>query len=85
MLRASNATSDVHVGVLGVAFHMMIVSVFVLVNMLLVGFHLDDEVAGVCVDIARIESTAVGFESATSLLPTGLVEVVKVISPGEVE
>ena len=85
MLRASNATSDVHVGVLGAAFHMMIVSVFVFVNMLLVGFHLDDEVACVCVDIARIESTAIGLECATCLLPASLVEVVKVISPGEVE
>ena len=79
--------SKVHSGVVGMTFtfNLMIITVIMFMDVLLFRFHLDDKVTSVSVNICRIEHTAAGLKSATRLLPTRLVEVVKVISPGEVE
>ena len=79
--------SKVHSGVVGMTFtfNLMIVTVVMFMHVLFLGFHLDNEVTSVSVNIGRIEHTAASLKSATRLLPTRLVEVVKIISPGEVE
>ena len=53
--------------------------------MILLSFHLDHKVTMARIHIFRVENTAIGFETAFSLVPAIRIKVVKVIPPMELE
>ena len=59
--------------------------VVMLVDMLLCGLHLDDQVAVVSIDVLRVEDTAARRKRATGFVPTCLIEVIEIISPSELK
>ena len=63
----------------------MFTNVEMLVDMLLCGLHLNNQVSIVCIDVLRIEDAATGFKSSASFVPTCLVKVVEIIAPLELK
>ena len=47
--------------------------------------HLKNKMATACIGIFRVENTGVGLEAVTSLVPSVVVERIKVVTPVELE
>ena len=60
-------------------------NVEMLVDMLLCGLHLNNQVSIVCIDVLRIEDAATGLKSSASFVPTSLVKVIEIIAPLELK
>ena len=63
----------------------MFTNVEMLVDMLLCGLHLNNQVSIVCIDVLRIEDAATGLKSSASFVPTSLVKVIEIIAPLELK
>ena len=74
LLEVSNA-------MIGVVVLMVVMDVVMVVLWL----HLYHKIATTCVHILRVENTAIRLKSATELVPAGLVKLVEVIAPVQVE
>ena len=47
--------------------------------------HLNDQITFLSVDVLRIKDTAVGFKTATRLMPASAIESIEIVSPVEFE
>lgn len=51
----------------------------------IIWLHLKNEVSARYVSILRVKDTAVALKSASDLVPASLIELIKIVSPGQVE